>query len=86
VRALGVTSPKPGRASGCARNRRDRPVFESVGSTASRRPKTRARDRRILKQGSGDGVKEPKLLARLAEVGGINRSDDPAEFGKLVAE
>ena len=39
-----------------------------------------------LNQVVGEALKDPKLVARLAEIGGIPRPMTPAEFGRLVAD
>jgi tripartite-type tricarboxylate transporter receptor subunit TctC len=39
-----------------------------------------------LNQAVGEALKDPKLVARLAEIGGIPRPMTPAEFGRLVAD
>ena len=40
----------------------------------------------ILNKAVGEALKDPKLVARLAEVGGIPKPMTPAEFGRLVAD
>ena len=40
----------------------------------------------ILNKAVGEALKDPKLVARLADVGGIPKPMTPAEFGKLVAD
>jgi tripartite-type tricarboxylate transporter receptor subunit TctC len=39
-----------------------------------------------LNKAVGEALKDPKLVARLAEVGGIPKPMAPAEFGKLIAD
>src|SRR5215467_2654361 len=39
-----------------------------------------------LTKAVGEALKDPKLVARLAEVGGLPKPMTPAEFGKLVAD
>src|SRR5215471_3199113 len=39
-----------------------------------------------LNKAVGEALKDPKLVARLAETGGIPKPMTPAEFGRLVAE
>jgi tripartite-type tricarboxylate transporter receptor subunit TctC len=39
-----------------------------------------------LDKAAGEALKDPKLAARLAEVGGIPKPMTPAEFGKLIAD
>ena len=88
VRALGVTSPQrwptvpdvPAIAETV-------PGFESVGFYGISAPKgTPPEIIEILNKAVGEALKDPKLVARLAEVGGIPKPMTPAEFGKLVAD
>jgi tripartite-type tricarboxylate transporter receptor subunit TctC len=88
VRALGVTSPQrwpsvpdvPAIAETV-------PGFESVGFYGISAPKgTPPEIVAILNEAVGEALKDPKLVARLAEVGGIPKPMTPAEFGKLVAD
>jgi len=88
VRALGVTSPKrwptvpdvPAIAETV-------PGFESVGFYGISAPKgTPPEVIEILNKAIGEALKDPKLVARLAEVGGIPKPMTPAEFGKLIAD
>ena len=88
VRAIGVTSPKrwptvpdvPAIAETV-------PGFESVGFYGISAPKgTPPEVVDILNKAVGEALKDPKLVARLAEVGGIPKPMAPAEFGKLVAD
>lgn len=88
VRALGVTSPKrwptvpdvPAIAETV-------PGFESVGFYGISAPKdTPPEIIDILNKAIGEALKDPKLVARLAEVGGIPKPMTPAEFGRLVAD
>ncbi len=88
VRALGVTSPKrwpsvpdvPAIAETV-------PGFESVGFYGISAPKdTPPEIVAILNTAVGEALKDPKLVARLAEVGGIPKPMTPAEFGKLVTD
>jgi tripartite-type tricarboxylate transporter receptor subunit TctC len=39
-----------------------------------------------LNKAVGEALKDPKLVARLAEVGGLPKPMTPAEFGELVAD
>ena len=39
-----------------------------------------------LDEAVGEALKDPKLLARLADIGGIARPKTPAEFRRLVAD
>jgi len=88
VRALGVTSPQrwptvpdvPAIAETV-------PGFESVGFYGISAPKGTPPDIiDILNKAVGEALKDPKLVARLAEIGGIPKPMTPAEFGKLVAD
>src|ERR1700688_164457 len=87
VRALGVTSPQrwptvpdvPAIAETV-------PGFESVGFYGISAPKdTPPEIVDILNKAIAEALKDPKLVARLAEVGGIPKPMTPAEFGRLVA-
>ncbi|MEY9754708.1 Bug family tripartite tricarboxylate transporter substrate binding protein [Bradyrhizobium yuanmingense] len=88
VRALGVTSPQrwpsvpdvPAIAETV-------PGFESVGFYGISAPKgTPPEVIEILNKAVGEALKDPKLVAKLAETGGIPKPMTPAEFGKLVAD
>jgi tripartite-type tricarboxylate transporter receptor subunit TctC len=88
VRALGVTSPQrwpsvpdvPAIAETV-------PGFESVGFYGISAPKgTPSEVIEILNKAVGEALKDPKLVARLAETGGIPKPMTPSEFGKLVAD
>jgi len=88
VRALGVTSPQrwpsvpdvPAIAETV-------PGFESVGFYGISAPKgTPPEIVEILNKAVGEALKDPKLVARLAEIGGIPKPMTPAEFGKLVSD
>jgi tripartite-type tricarboxylate transporter receptor subunit TctC len=88
VRALGVTSPQrwpsvpdvPAIAETL-------PGFESVGFYGISAPKgTPADVIEILNKAVNEALKDPKLVARLTETGGIPKPMTPAEFGKLVAD
>jgi tripartite-type tricarboxylate transporter receptor subunit TctC len=88
LRALGVTSPKrwpsvpeiPTVAETV-------PGFESVGFYGISAPKgTPPEIIEILNKAVAVALKDPKLVARLADVGGIPKPMTPAEFGKLVAD
>ncbi|NPU11418.1 tripartite tricarboxylate transporter substrate binding protein [Bradyrhizobium sp. 83002] len=88
VRALGVTSPQrwptvpdvPAIAETV-------PGYESVGFYGISAPKgTPPEIVEILNRAVGEALKDPKLVARLGETGGIPRAMTPAEFGKLVAD
>ena len=86
LRALGVTSPQrwpivpdvPAIAETV-------PGFESVGFYGISAPKgTPPEIIDILNKAVGEALKDPRLVARLAEIGGIPKPMTPAEFGKLV--
>jgi tripartite-type tricarboxylate transporter receptor subunit TctC len=88
VRALGVTSPQrwpsvpdvPAIAETV-------PGFESLGFYGISAPKgTPGEVIETLNKAVGDVLKDPKVVARLTEVGGIPKPMTPAEFGKLVAD
>jgi tripartite-type tricarboxylate transporter receptor subunit TctC len=88
VRALGVTSPQrwpsvpdvPAIAETV-------PGFESVGFYGISAPKgTPGEVVEILNKAVGDALKDPKVVARLAETGGIPKPMTSAEFGKLVED
>jgi tripartite-type tricarboxylate transporter receptor subunit TctC len=40
----------------------------------------------LLNKAVGEALKDPKLVARLAEAGGLPMPMTPAEFGKLVSD
>jgi tripartite-type tricarboxylate transporter receptor subunit TctC len=88
VRALGVTSPKrwPGLPDIPA-IAETVPGFESVGFYGISAPKGTPPDVvDILNKAVNEALQDPKLVARLAELGGIAKPMTPAEFGKLVAD
>jgi tripartite-type tricarboxylate transporter receptor subunit TctC len=88
VRALGVTSPQrwPG-VPDIPAIAETVPGFESVGFYGISAPKgTPPEVIAILNNAVGEALKDPKLVARLAEIGGIPKPMTPAEFGKLVAD
>ncbi|MDR6661541.1 tripartite-type tricarboxylate transporter receptor subunit TctC [Tardiphaga robiniae] len=87
VRALGVTSPQrwpivpdvPAIAETV-------PGFESIGFYGISAPKgTPPEVIATLNKAVGEALKDPKLIARLAETGGVPKPMTPEEFGKLVA-
>jgi tripartite-type tricarboxylate transporter receptor subunit TctC len=88
VRALGVSSPQrwptvpdvPAIAETV-------PGYESVGFYGISVPKGTPQEIvDILNKAVGEALKDPKLVARLGETGGIPRAMTPVEFGKLVAD
>jgi tripartite-type tricarboxylate transporter receptor subunit TctC len=88
LRGLGVTSPNrwpsvpdiPAIAETV-------PGFEAVGFYGISVPKgTPPEIIARLNKAVGEALKDPKLVARLAETGGVPRPMAPAEFGKLVAD
>jgi tripartite-type tricarboxylate transporter receptor subunit TctC len=86
VRALGVTSPQ--RWPGVP----DVPAiaetvsgFEAVGFYGLSAPKGTPPDIvALLNRAVEEALKDPKLVARLAETGGIPKAMTPAEFGRLI--
>src|SRR5690242_3003980 len=88
VRALGVTSPQrwPGLPDTPA-IAETVPGFESVGFYGISAPKgTPVEIVETLNKAVNEALKDPKLVARLAELGGIPKPMTPGEFGKLVAD
>jgi len=88
VRALGVTSPQrwPG-VPDVPAIAETVPGFESVGFYGISAPKgTPPEIVDTLNKAVGDALKDPKLVARLAEMGGIPKPMTPAEFGKLISD
>src|SRR5882724_7275558 len=88
VRALGVTSPQrwPG-VPDVPAIAETVPGFESVGFYGISAPKgTPPEIIDTLNKAIGEALKDPKLVARLAETGGIPKPMTPAEFGKLIAD
>ena len=88
VRALGVTSPQrwPG-VPDVPAIAETVPGFEAVGFYGISAPKgTPPEIVATLNKAVGEALKDPKLVARLAETGGIPKPMTPAEFGRLVAE
>src|ERR1700678_2544525 len=88
VRALGVTSPQrwaglpdiPAIAETV-------PGFESVGFYGISAPKgTPPEIVDILNKAVDEALKDPKLVERLTELGGIPKPMTPARFGKLIAD
>jgi tripartite-type tricarboxylate transporter receptor subunit TctC len=88
LKALGVTSPQrwPG-VPDIPAIAETVPGFESVGFYGISAPKgTPPEIIEILNNAVNEALKDPKLVARLAEVGGIPKPMTPAQFGKLVAD
>jgi tripartite-type tricarboxylate transporter receptor subunit TctC len=88
MRGLGVTSPQrwPGVPEFPA-IAETVPGFESVGFYGISAPKgTPPEIVDVLNKAVGEALNDPKLVARLAEIGGIPKPMTPAEFGKLVAD
>jgi tripartite-type tricarboxylate transporter receptor subunit TctC len=88
VRALGVTSPErwPG-VPDVPAIAETVPGFESVGFYGISAPKgTPPEIVETLNKAVGEALKDPKLVARFAEIGGIPKPMTPAEFGKLIAD
>jgi tripartite-type tricarboxylate transporter receptor subunit TctC len=88
VRALGVTSPQrwPG-VPDVPAIAETVPGFESVGFYGISAPKgTPPEIIEILNKAVNEALKDPKLVARLADVGGIPKPMTPAEFGKLISD
>lgn len=88
VRALGVTSPQrwPG-VTDVPAIAETVPGFESVGFYGISAPKGTPPDVvDTLNKAVDIALKDPKLVARLAEVGGLPKPMTPAEFGKLIAD
>jgi tripartite-type tricarboxylate transporter receptor subunit TctC len=88
VRALGVTSPQrwPG-VPDIPAIAETVPGFESVGFYGISAPKGTPPDIvDILNKAVGEALKDPKLVAQLAAIGGIPKPMTPAEFGKLISD
>ncbi len=88
LRALGVTSPQrwPG-VPDIPAIAETVPGFESVGFYGISAPKgTPPEIVDKLNKAVNEALKDPKLVARLTEMGGIPKPMTPAEFGKLVAD
>jgi tripartite-type tricarboxylate transporter receptor subunit TctC len=88
LRALGVTSPQrwPG-VPDIPAIAETVPGFESVGFYGISAPKgTPPEIVALLNKAVGGALQDPKLAARLAELGGQPMPMTPAEFGKLIAD
>jgi tripartite-type tricarboxylate transporter receptor subunit TctC len=87
VRALGVTSPQrwPG-VPDVPAIAETVPGFESVGFYGISAPKgTPPEIVDTLNKAVNEALKDPKLVTRLGEIGGIPKPMTPAEFGKLLS-
>jgi tripartite-type tricarboxylate transporter receptor subunit TctC len=88
LRALGVTSPQrwPG-VPDIPAIAETVPGFESVGFYGISAPKgTPPQIVALLNKAVGEALQDPKLAARLAELGGQPMPMTPPEFGKLIAD
>jgi tripartite-type tricarboxylate transporter receptor subunit TctC len=88
VRALGVTSPQrwPG-VPDVPAIAETVPGFEAVGFYGISAPKDTPPDIiDTLNKAVAEALNDPKLVARLAETGGIPKAMTPVEFGKLIAD
>jgi tripartite-type tricarboxylate transporter receptor subunit TctC len=88
VRALGVTSPQrwPG-VSDVPAIAETVPGFAAVGFYGISAPKgTPPEIVTLLNKAVDEALKDPKLVARLNETGGIPKAMTPAEFGQLIAD
>jgi len=88
LRALGVTSPQrwPG-VPDIPAIAETVPGFEAVGFYGISAPKgTPPEIVEKLNKAVNEALKDPKLVARLTEMGGLPKPMTPAEFGKLVSD
>jgi tripartite-type tricarboxylate transporter receptor subunit TctC len=88
LRALGVASPQrwPG-VPDIPAIAETVPGFEAVGFYGISAPKgTPPEIVDILNKAVGEALKDPKLVARLTELGGIPKPMTPAEFGRLIGD
>ena len=88
VRALGVTSPQrwPG-VPDVPAIAETVPGFESVGFYGISAPRgTPPEIVETLNKAVGEALRDPRLVERLAAVGGIPKPMTPGEFGKLISD
>jgi tripartite-type tricarboxylate transporter receptor subunit TctC len=88
VRALGVTSPQrwPG-VPDVPAIAETVPGFDAVGFYGISAPKGTPGEIVALLNGAvAEALKDPRLVARLADTGGIPKTMTPAEFGRLITE
>jgi tripartite-type tricarboxylate transporter receptor subunit TctC len=88
VRAIGVTSPQrwPG-VPDVPAIAETVPGFESVGFYGISAPKgTPPEIIAILNKAVGEALKDPKIAAKLSDLGAIPKPMTPDEFGKLIAD
>jgi tripartite-type tricarboxylate transporter receptor subunit TctC len=88
VRALGVTSPQrwPG-VPDIPAIAETVPGFESVGFYGISAPKgTPPEVIDVINKAVNEALQDPKLVAKLTEIGGIPKPMTPAEFGKLISD
>jgi tripartite-type tricarboxylate transporter receptor subunit TctC len=88
VRALGVTSPQrwPG-LSDIPAIAETVPGFEAVGFYGISAPKgTPPEIVETLNKAINESLKDPKLVARFADIGGVPTPMTPAEYGKHIAD
>jgi tripartite-type tricarboxylate transporter receptor subunit TctC len=88
VRALGVTSPQrwPG-VPDIPAIAETVPGFESVGFYGISAPKgTPPEVIETLNKAVNEALQDPKLVAKLTEIGGIPKPMTPAQFGKLISD